>query len=472
MRSVNTLEKWSYAIGNMPFSVKDAAFVNFVVFYYTQVQGVSGTLTGLAMFIALSWDAVSDPVVGSWSDTLRTRWGRRHPLLVAGGIPTALLFLALFQPPDNLSEIGLFFWLLGVSVLLRTFLTIYFIPYSAMGAELSTDYDERTIIAKARVTMGWLAGMAMPAIGFALIFQSKDGVDGRLLQSNYIDYGILSAVLAGVTAVFCVWGTRSVIPRLPQGDTTGARFSVRQPFKDLQIAFSNRNFRLSTGAGLAFGVAAGVYTTLSLYMGTYFWELSSDQLAGMVVPTALATLLAFIVLGRIGQRYDKPTMLTAACIVMAINAFALIGARLLGFMPANGQPAVYILVLLSTGIAVLTIVTLQVVTVSILADLLDEQELHTRRRQEGVFFAASAFVMKATTGLGAMLAGIVIDVVGLTPGAEPGTIEPSVLQSLGWFSIIPTVGMAIIAAWFFHRIHMTRENLVRIKQELAKRAIT
>jgi Na+/melibiose symporter-like transporter len=165
-------------------------------------------------------------------------------------------------------------------------------------------------------------------------------------------------------------------------------------------------------------------------------------------------------------------MLTAACIVMAINAFALIGARLLGFMPANGQPAVYILVLLSTGIAVLTIVTLQVVTVSILADLLDEQELHTRRRQEGVFFAASAFVMKATTGLGAMLAGIVIDVVGLTPGAEPGTIEPSVLQSLGWFSIIPTVGMAIIAAWFFHRIHMTRENLVRIKQELAKRAIT
>ena len=470
MRQLSSLEKWSYAIGNMPFSVKDAAFVNFVVFYYTQVQGLSGTLTGLAMFIALSWDAISDPVVGSWSDTLRTRWGRRHPLLVVGGIPTALLFLALFQPPGNLGETGIFFWLLGVSILLRTFLTIYFIPYSAMGAELSTDYDERTVIAKARVTMGWLVGMALPAIGFAVIFQSSGGVDGRLLQSNYIDYGILSAVLAGVTAMFCVWGTRTVIPRLPQGKATDAPFTLAQPFRDVKVAFSNYNFRLSTGAALAFGIAAGIHTTLSLYLGTYFWEFSSDQLAGLVVPMALATLLAFVVLARLGQRYDKPTMLAAACLALAINIFCFIGARLLGFLPANGHPLVYMFALLSTGIGVFSIVTLHVVTVSLMADLLDEQELSTGLRQEGVFFAAGAFVLKATTGVGALLAGVVIDIVGLAPGSEPGSIEPSVLQSLGWFTVIPTAAMALIAFAFYRRIHMTREHQVLVKQQLAQKA--
>ena len=187
MRSLNSLEKWSYAVGSMPFAVKDAAFVNFVVFYYTQVQGLSGTLTGLAMFLALSWDAISDPVVGSWSDTLRTRWGRRHPMLVVGGIPTAILVLLLFDPPANLGEIGVFSWLLGVSILLRTFLTIYIIPHTAMGAELSTDYDERTVIAKARVTMGWLAAMALPAIGFLFFFQMDHGVDGRLVADNYVN---------------------------------------------------------------------------------------------------------------------------------------------------------------------------------------------------------------------------------------------------------------------------------------------
>lgn len=470
MRSLSSLEKWSYAIGNMPFSVKDAAFANFVVFYYTQVQGLSGTLTGVAMFIALSWDAISDPVVGSWSDTLRTRWGRRHPLLVAGGVPTALLFLALFQPPAHLGETGMFLWLLGVSVLLRTFLTIYFIPYSAMGAELSTDYDERTVIAKARVAMGWLAGMAMPAIGFTLIFQSKNGVDGRLLAANYIDYGVMSAVLAGATAVACVWGTRTVIPRLPQCPPGDAPFSMLQPLVDLRSAFSNDNFRVSMGAALAFGMAAGIYTTLSLYLGTYFWEFSTDQLAGLVVPTALATLMAFMVLGRLGQRYNKPPMLGAACLVLAVNIFSLIGARLLGVLPANGHPVIYPLVLLSTGIGVFAIVTLHVVTISLLADLLDEQELLIRRRQEGVFFAASAFVLKATTGLGALVAGVIIDMVGLTPGLEPGSVEQSVLQELGWFTVVLTGSMAVIAYACYRRIHMTREDHVRVKKLLAERA--
>ncbi len=173
MASLTGLEKWSYAVGNVPFSVKEAAFANFVVFYYTQVNGLSGSLAGLAMFFALTWDAISDPVVGSWSDNFRSRWGRRHPLLVAGALPTTALFLALFAPPQGMSEMGIFAWLLGVSILLRTTLTVYFVPYTAMGAELSTDYDQRTAIAKARVTLGWIAGMALPAIAFTFFFNLR-----------------------------------------------------------------------------------------------------------------------------------------------------------------------------------------------------------------------------------------------------------------------------------------------------------
>ena len=469
MRSLNSLEKWSYAVGSMPFAVKDAAFVNFVVFYYTQVQGLSGTLTGLAMFLALSWDAISDPVVGSWSDTLRTRWGRRHPMLVAGGIPTAILFLLLFDPPAHLGEIGVFSWLLGVSILLRTFLTIYIIPYTAMGAELSTDYDERTIIAKARVTMGWLAGMALPAIGFLFFFQMDHGVDGRLVSDNYVHYGIMSAALAAITAAFCIWGTRTVISRLPQCNPNAASFSMGQPFRDVRIAFGNANFRLTTGAGLAFGMAAGIYTTLSLYLGTYFWEFSSDQLAGMVVPSALATLLAFVVLGRLGQYYNKPPMLVVASFVLAVNSVSLIGARLLGLLPDNGHPLIYTLSLISAFIAVFAIVTLGVVSASLVADILDEQELKTQRRQEGVFFAAGAFVAKATTGLGALMAGVVIDLVGIRPESLPGTIESSVLQSLGLFTLVLTGSMALLASVFYNRISMTREDHLRVKHQLEER---
>jgi Na+/melibiose symporter-like transporter len=464
--ALSATEKWSYAIGNMPFAVKDAAFVNFVVFYYTQVQGLSGTLAGLAMFLALSWDAVSDPVVGSWSDSFRSRWGRRHPLLVAGGLPTALLFLALFAPPGQLGQIGIFTWLLGVSILLRTFLTIYFIPYSAMGAELSADYDERTVIAKARVTMGWLAGMALPALAFVFFFQPQDGIDGRLLADNYRHYGLLSAVIAGVTAIICVVGTRGVIPRLPRASLE-RKFSWRDPLNDLLLALENRNFRISVGANLAFGMSAGVYTTLSLYLGTYFWEFSSDQLAGMVVPTAVATLTAFVLLNRLGQRFDKPHLLAAASLGLALNAVWFIGGRLLGLLPENGQPMIYPLLLLNTGIGVFMIVSMQVLGASLAADILDEQEVATGRRQEGVVFAASAFVQKATTGAGALLAGVVIDLAGMKPGVSPGNVDAAVLQSLGWFTLLMTAGLALVAFVFNTRLRLGRDEHAQVRMQLA-----
>jgi glycoside/pentoside/hexuronide:cation symporter, GPH family len=441
----------------MPFAVKDTAFANFVVFYYTQVHGLSGTLAGLAMFFALSWDALSDPVVGSWSDNFRSRWGRRHPLLVAGGLPTAVLFLALFAPPEQLGQTGVFIWLLGVSVLLRTFLTVYFIPYTAMGAELSSDYDERTIIAKARITMAWLAGMALPAIAFLLFFGPSEGVDGRLIADNYWNYGLLSALVAGVTAMVCVLGTRSVIPRLPKGGAT-QKFAWRDPLKDLLLAFRNRNFRVSMGANLAFGMSAGVYTTLALYLGTYFWEFGSEQLAGMVVPTAIATLSAFAILNHLGKRFDKPHLLAAASLALALNSFWFIGGRLLGFLPDNGHAIIYPLLLLNTGIGVFLIVSMQVLSASLAADILDEQELATGRRQEGVVFAAGAFVQKATTGAGALLAGIVIDLAGLKPSALPGSVEQNVLQSLGWFTLAMTAGLALIAFAFNTRLRLGRDK--------------
>jgi GPH family glycoside/pentoside/hexuronide:cation symporter len=465
------LEKWSYAIGNMPFAVKDAAFVNFVVFYYTQVHGLSGTLAGLAMFFALTWDAVSDPIVGSWSDNFRSRWGRRHPLLVAGGIPTALMFLALFTPPEQLGNTGTFVWLLAVSILLRTFLTIYFVPYAAMGAELSTDYDERTVIAKARITMAWLAGMALPAIGFIVFFGPTDGVDGRLIADNYKNFGLLCAIVAGVAAVVCIVGTRSVIPRLPKA--RGQRkFSWRDPLKDLLLVFENRNFRISMGANLAFGLSAGVFTTLSLYLGTYFWEFSADQLAGAVVPMATATLAAFLVLNRLGQRFDKPHLLAASCFLLALNSAWFLGGRRLGLLPENGHPMIYFLFLLNTGIGVFMIVGMQVLAASLSADILDEQELATDRRQEGVVFAAGAFVQKATTGAGALLAGIVIDLAGLKPGAVPGSVNASVLASLGWFTLCVTSGLALLAFIFNTRLRLGRKEHAEVRKQLAVRIAT
>jgi GPH family glycoside/pentoside/hexuronide:cation symporter len=464
---MSSIEKWCYATGGIPQAAKDAAFINFVVFYYTQVMGLSGTLTGLAMLIALSWDAISDPLVGSWSDTVRSRWGRRHPLIFVGGIATSLVFLLLFNPPSGLGEMQLFIWLVGVSLVLRTFVTIYYIPYSAMGAELSTDYDQRTIIAKARVTVGWLAGMALPTIAFVFFFKSDGSGDGRLVAENYWHYGLLSTALMLVAVLVCVWGTRSAIPRLPQAKPGGPAFTLSRPFSDFMQAASNANFRVTIGTKLAFGICAGTFTTLGLYMGTYFWEFSTNQLAGLIAPTLLGTITAFLIIHRLGKRYDKPQLIAALCLIFFFNMLWFIGGRLLGLWPDNGHPLLYILQMGQTYITVFVIVSMQVLGVSLLADILDQQEAETGSRQEGVFFGASTFVIKSTTGVGSLIGGITIDLVGLQPGAEPGSVPESTLTALGWISG-PCVALLVLVAWYFAtKVRLSRQQVQAMQKQLS-----
>ena len=105
-----------YAIGQLPEGIKSAAFGFFLLFYYNQVLGLSGTLAGVALFIALCFDAVSDPLVGSVSDFARSRWGRRHPFMYGAAVPFALSFFLLFTPPAGLSDTGLFFGIADVGI--------------------------------------------------------------------------------------------------------------------------------------------------------------------------------------------------------------------------------------------------------------------------------------------------------------------------------------------------------------------
>jgi len=125
----------AYGLGQMAEGLKNGSFEVYIFFYYTSVLGLSGTLAGLATFLALFVDAVSDPVVGSLSDQTRGRFGRRHPWLYFSPIPLAVLFVLLFRPPAGLGETGLFLWLLGFAVLTRFAITLFHVPHMALGAD-------------------------------------------------------------------------------------------------------------------------------------------------------------------------------------------------------------------------------------------------------------------------------------------------------------------------------------------------
>ncbi|NNL68212.1 MAG: hypothetical protein HKP30_18325, partial [Myxococcales bacterium] len=180
--------------------------------YYTTVLGLPGTLSGLAIFIALCVDAVTDPLVGSISDHFRSRIGRRHPFMYFAAIPMGLCFYGLFAPPDGLSERQLFAWLTTFAIGVRLFLTFYMVPSGALGPEMTTHYDERTRLVSYRWLIGWMGALAILTSGWFVFFADREVVgDGRLDPANYPQLGLFAGVLVATAILVSSAGTHSVI---------------------------------------------------------------------------------------------------------------------------------------------------------------------------------------------------------------------------------------------------------------------
>ena len=151
------ITKFYYGFGSMAYGIKDNAFSYFLLFVYVQVFGLAPDLAGLAIFVMLIFDAISDPLIGYFSDRTRSRWGRRHPFMYFSAIPVGLSFFLLWDPPSHLSQNELFFYLLFLGIFIRTAITFYEIPSAALGPELSKDYVERSSLMSFRYWF-WVGG--------------------------------------------------------------------------------------------------------------------------------------------------------------------------------------------------------------------------------------------------------------------------------------------------------------------------
>ena len=204
--------KFAYGVGQFAEGLKNTAFAVFVLFYYNQVLGLPGTMAGAALFIALLFDAVSDPLAGSLSDNHRSRLGRRHPFMYASAVPLGLAFTGLFWPPGGLGDWGLFVWLTAFATLTRAAMTLYHVPHLAMGAEMTENFNERTRIVAFRQFFGTAGSAAASLIGLGWFFADERG--GRLAVENYAPYAVVLAVLMVVTVWYSAFGTRREIPYL------------------------------------------------------------------------------------------------------------------------------------------------------------------------------------------------------------------------------------------------------------------
>jgi GPH family glycoside/pentoside/hexuronide:cation symporter len=456
-----------YSTGIVSHALKEAAMGVFVLLYYKQVLGLSGTLTGLAIGISIIWDGISDPLVGAWSDRLRSRIGRRHPLMIAAVIPMAAGFVMLYGPPDNvLSDQGqLFAWLLISILLVRTALTFFMVPYLALGAEITNDYHERTQLAAVRTNMAWIIGTLVSATALIFLFNEENGLDGRFLIDNYHFFGWVNGLLVILFSVICIIGTWQYIPKLDSGTAHADSNMLR----DIFITFRNKNFSYMVVLDMAVGGIGSITATLLMVTYIYFWQLDAIQTSLLFAgPIFLAVLFSAVFSRSLNRLFEKQQILRLTCALTSINLLWLTPLKLFDLLPDNST-VVFALIYFNWAIH-MTMTILRVITVhSMLADIVDEQELATGKRNEGVVFAAAFFSSKFMGAFGYLIAGPFLDLIGLQAGAQPDEVSSTVTWGLG---LIMGPGLAIIMllpVWMSFKVNMSHATQLEVRQALSQR---
>jgi len=432
-----------YGSGQIAEGIKNTGFTTFLLFYYNSVLGLPGTYAGVALLIALVFDAVTDPVVGSLSDTFRHRWGRRHPFMVASAVPLAITFGLIFSPPAGLGELGLFLWLTVFAILVRASMTLYHVPHMALGAELTSDYTERTVVVAYRSAAGAIGIALVIVLGWTVFFPDVDGELGRFDPMAYRSFGWVLGVLMLVSILGSAWGTRSVIPSLPKPPDDAPPFRVSRLLHEFREALENRSFRALVVGLIVFFATRGIQDALNVHMGTYFWNFSATQIQiqqAAMIPAFIVGLPFWVAMTRY---IDKGTSFLFGIGLLAFFTMLSPLLKIIGFYPGPESSA-YLGIVVGCSVVAVFGATAGVVNAgSMIADVTDEHELRTGRRQEGIFFAALAFAIKATVGVGQFVAGVSVDAIGLTAGAAPEAVSAETIRSLG---ILYGPGTAVLGA--------------------------
>ena len=457
--------KLGFGVGAAAEAAIGIAFNTWNFLFYNNVLGLSGTLCGLAVTVALVIDAVSDPVVGSLSDRLRSKLGRRHPFLYAAPVPLALAFYALYSPPQALTGIPLFLWFTFFAVLQRQAMTMYSVPHLALGAELSDDYRERSVVMSYNAIFAVIGGASTFFFGWTWF-----GDGGTAQRSYYPGMGMIVGGISAAVILLSAHSTRDQIPRLKQPAADQPRFTLRQLTNEIRDCLRNPNYRVLVIGLVLMSATLGTRETLSSYVSLFFWELPENKIRVFGLASPPAFIVAFFLTVRLHDRFDKRATIIGGLIATVIASALPVTLRVIGVMPENGSPQLIsvlmgFVVRIYGGVAVLTISLL-----SALADIADEHELATGRRQEGIFFASRTFFGKLTSGIGHLVAGLVIDLIGFPTGAKPGEVAADVVMQLGIFEGPIASVPAMLAAIWYARYRIDRARHAEIRTQLVARS--
>lgn len=438
----------------------------FYAIFLTDVVGLDARLASVAALVGVVWDAINDPIVGIISDRIQTRWGRRRPFLLVFAIPFGLSFLLLWWAPPWESQIALMLTVMLAFMISDTMQTLVTVPFFALTPEITPDYDERTTLTSYRMFFNLLASLST-AVAAPIIVDSSLKA-GLTQQQGYMTVAAMFGGLAAIPFLLIFFVVRE---RTKPEDQTEAQVPLRQTWA---TAWSNIPFRFATGLYMLNWITFDL-VALMLPFFLVYWVARGDLLASITIfnekialeSVVLGVLLITAVLALPIWTWLSKQLSKRSAYIIGMSFWAVVQMLIISVQP--GQTS-YILVL--AVLAGLSVSTAHVLPEAIFPDVIEWDELRTRRRHEGIYYGTKNFVRKLTGALAIFLALQTLGWFGYQsppPAAIQFTQSPATLTAIR--ILTGPVGAVILCsavalAWFYP---LTRERHARIRRLLAKR---
>ena len=445
---LNFRTKFFYGFGSISFGIKNNGFSYFVLFVYSSVLGLPAWMAGLALNIVLVVDAFTDPLVGYYSDRTRSKWGRRHPYMYAAALPVAITYYFLWTPPGDLTDWQLFSYLLVCAIIIRVFITFYEVPSISLGPELTDNYVDRTSLMSFRYFFGWFGGLTtynLVWFWFGPQNVTETYSDGRYNPAAWSEYGLVAAGLIFIGILVTSLGTHKHIPELiepPERKHSG----LKEVFLEVKETLSaNRSYMFLFFSGLLAALAGGIEAALSVYFDMHFWGLNTSEMLTRGLCLYLAPIIAIFAAPLLTDRLGKKKT------VMYVWAFQILFAALpftlryldltqgTSLFPTNDSEYLLITLCIHVVINVSCAIIVFATLASMLMDLVEEIQLKTGRREEGVLFSARSFADKAVSGFGLTFSGVILSLISFPSGTV-------IREELG--GQVPSEVLASLALWY------------------------
>ena len=432
-----------YGIGDIAICLYWSGVGLYLLYFYTDVVGISGSLAGLIYFIGMAWDAATDPFMGYMAERTRTKWGVYRPYLLFGNIPLALSFVLLFWVPP-LEGSSLFFFLLFANLLHRTCFTLVSVPFSSLTPRITSDSQERTNLTGFRMLGAQTGTNLMALLAFPIIFWGGG-------EDESMGFIVLASI-AGITAILIHLITFITVKE-PDNDQGIER--VGGSLADAARAIGkNKPFWLVFSATLIVGITTIFFGNNLIYYTKYALDLHEHQ--GTILFTSgivafLSIPIWWIISNRLGK---KITWLISSTITLS----SLILFYFYDIKTLNELLFLVAFIGFGSGAG-------GILFWSMLPDTIEYGEVHTGVRSESSLYGFMTFAQKGSIAIAVLILGWVLDAIGYQANQAMSLTTIDNMKII--MTLIPILGIScsLIIIYFYPIDSKMHKDLLRQLQK-------